>query len=141
MNERERIMQRSRRIGECLVWHGPLDDDGYGRTYAGGKSGQLAHRVSYETFVGPIPTGTEIDHTCRNRACVRPEHLEAVPHAVNMARRPTPPIKTKCANGHEQTTETVRERVRPNGHVHRACRLCEAEAARRYAAKKKGKTA
>jgi hypothetical protein len=46
-----------------------------------------AHRVSYETFVGPIPEGHEIDHTCRNGYCINPAHLEAVPPATNKARR------------------------------------------------------
>ena len=46
-----------------------------------------AHIVSYETFIGPVPEGYEIDHTCRNSFCISPGHLEAVPPATNKERR------------------------------------------------------
>jgi hypothetical protein len=46
-----------------------------------------AHLVSYETFKGPIPDGYQVDHTCRNGFCIAPDHLEAVPQSVNLARR------------------------------------------------------
>lgn len=46
-----------------------------------------AHIVSYETFIGPIPAGHEIDHTCRNTFCIAPNHLEAVLPVVNKQRR------------------------------------------------------
>ena len=47
-----------------------------------------AHRVAYELFVGPIPDGLELDHLCRRRNCINPDHLEAVTHAENIARKP-----------------------------------------------------
>jgi hypothetical protein len=43
--------------------------------------------MSYETFVGPIPEGYEVDHRCRNPICINPGHLEAVPPAINLSRR------------------------------------------------------
>lgn len=46
-----------------------------------------AHIVAYETFIGPIPEGYEIDHTCRNGFCINPGHLEAVPPVINKQRR------------------------------------------------------
>ena len=51
------------------------------------KLKRQAHIVSYETFIGPIPEGYEIDHTCRNTFCINPNHLEAVPPAMNKERR------------------------------------------------------
>lgn len=74
-------------IGGCWTWTGARMTCGYGTLLAeqNGKT-VLAHRWSYEHFVGPIPAGYDVDHLCRNRACVNPEHLEPVPHAVNVER-------------------------------------------------------
>jgi hypothetical protein len=47
-----------------------------------------AHTASYRLFVGSVPGGLELDHLCRVRSCVNPDHLEAVPHAVNSGRSP-----------------------------------------------------
>lgn len=65
----------------CWNWTAALNAFGYGRF-----RGLLAHRVSYESLVGPIPDGLELDHLCRNRKCVRPEHLEPVTHDENYRR-------------------------------------------------------
>lgn len=70
---------------ECWVWTAALSSDGYGQLRVG-KNMQEVHRVSYEFFVGPIPFDKEIDHLCRNRACVNPEHLESVIHRINCER-------------------------------------------------------
>lgn len=74
-------------LGQCWTWMASLSRLGYGIFSTGGRgrSGP-AHAWSYEHFVGPIGPGLEIDHLCRNRACVRPSHLEAVTHSENMRR-------------------------------------------------------
>lgn len=81
----------------CWEWIGSRNRDGYG-TF----SGTAAHRLAIEIFRGPITPGLEIDHLCRNRCCVRPDHLEVVTHAENV-RRSEPATKTHCVNGHEYT--------------------------------------
>jgi hypothetical protein len=48
---------------------------------------EAAHRISYELAVGPIPEGLEVDHTCRNKGCVRPSHLRPATHKQNMENR------------------------------------------------------
>jgi hypothetical protein len=70
----------------CWVWLLKIRKDGYGSVCFNGKSSQLAHKVSYELVNGIVPEGMELDHTCKNRKCINPNHLEPVPHKVNVQR-------------------------------------------------------
>lgn len=69
----------------CWTWLVGIDRDGYG-TIVVEKTRRRAHREFYEQRYGRIPEGKQIDHLCRNRACVNPEHLEAVTGLVNQRR-------------------------------------------------------
>lgn len=77
----------------CWVWQYTTHADGYGMW-----RGRPAHRVAYEATYGPIPAGLHIDHLCRTRACVRPDHLEAVTQAENNRRGKM--LRTHCPQGH-----------------------------------------
>lgn len=70
---------------ECWPWRGRLNEAGYGR-YATRSLCMRAHRLAYTLLVGPIPAGLQIDHLCRNRACVNPAHLEPVTQRENILR-------------------------------------------------------
>jgi hypothetical protein len=80
----ERFWEKVDKTGDCWVWIGPLNR-GYGMVSYLGET-RRAHRIAYELQHGPIADGLVLDHLCRNRACVRPEHLEAVRQATNAQR-------------------------------------------------------
>lgn len=69
----------------CWHWAGDINHKGYGRMYANGRS-IGAHRIGYQMLRGEIPDGMEIDHLCKNRSCVCPDHLEVVTHKENVLR-------------------------------------------------------
>lgn len=72
----------------CWDFTGVTTGDGYGRLHLGNGM-VVAHRVAYELFVGPIPAGQVLDHTCRNRRCVNPDHLDVVTQRENLLRGDT----------------------------------------------------
>jgi hypothetical protein len=84
----------------CWLWSGSLGTAGYGVLRVNHKT-RSAHRVSYEAHKEPIPNGMHIDHKCRVRTCVNPDHLEPVTVAENNRRAPRTIIfKTHCKHGH-----------------------------------------
>jgi HNH endonuclease len=114
----------------CWIWRGGRFHTGYGRVFRGGVV-CVAHRVAYELAVGPIPKGLEMDHLCRNRACVNPAHLEPVPQRINTLRgvgiTAVQAARTHCPQGHtydEANTWLYK------GHRH--CRECRRVKCREY---------
>ena len=71
--------------GECWIWTASIRPNGYGEFRCNGRLTR-AHRFAFEQMVGPVPEGLQLDHLCRNRACVNPEHLEPVTGSVNVQR-------------------------------------------------------
>lgn len=84
----------------CWLWAGFVRKNGYASLTVNGKT-KFAHRASYEEFFGPIPDGLHIDHKCKVRCCVNPDHLEAVTVAENNRRSPRKkPLPDNCKWGH-----------------------------------------
>jgi hypothetical protein len=86
-------------IGDCWEWTG-AKSNGYGVAWVDGHL-QRPHRVVYEGLVAPVPAGMDLDHLCRNRSCVNPDHLEVVTRRENVRRgsRHAQP-KQACPQGH-----------------------------------------
>lgn len=72
--------------GGCWIWLAAVSIHGYGQFGLRNGMPTPAHRWSYQHFVGPIPDGLVIDHVCRRRDCVNPDHLEAVTQGENLRR-------------------------------------------------------
>jgi HNH endonuclease len=81
----------------------------------------LLHRVVYELFNGPIPKGLVVDHTCSNRICANPSHLEAIPQGENVQR--SHDRRLVCRNGHLKS-EVGQYIGTRNGRRRRQCKAC-----------------
>ncbi len=110
----------------CYLWLGTILKDGYGIFWFNGKN-VLAHRYSYVQSNGTIPPGLQLDHKCRVRCCVNPDHLEPVTCKENILRGLAPKIarerqlsKTHCPHGHPYSGKNLI--LRKNGK--RQCREC-----------------
>lgn len=134
--QRERFWAKVQKTDGCWVWTGSRIRDGYGsfRLYLPRESPFMAHRVAYTLVRGEIPAGLTIDHLCRNKSCVNPEHMEVVTLEENGRRggidaRGRPKGQgIACRNGHPRTIENTRHRR--DGQIR--CRICQQQERRRY---------
>ena len=110
INDLPHILSRTRVEGECWLWLGSKTERGYGRVSVKGRL-RPAHVAVYEFSIGPVSSGLELDHLCRNHSCVNPAHLEPVTHKVNVLRGTSPAakhaIKTHCPAGHPYSPENT----------------------------------
>lgn len=124
----KRFWDKVEKTSECWNWTGAKIPGGYGSIWdSETKKSVMAHRKVYELCVGPIPEGFNwtIDHLCKNRLCVNPEHLELVSRGENANRGDGPTginsRKTHCINGHLLEGDNLY--IEPtNGK--RRCRMC-----------------
>lgn len=119
----DRFWAKVRKTSTCWIWTSTISKSGYGRFGINSKT-VAAHRFSWESLNGPVPEGLVLDHLCRVRHCVNPEHLEPVTNGENILRGIGPAAinkrKTHCKRGHVLTP-------RKGYPGTRECRPCIAE--------------
>ena len=108
----------------CWEWRGALSRQGYG-IFCQERKNIAAHRISFSVFKGPLLPKLVIDHICRNRKCVNPDHLRQVTQKENMLENSVGVakinhLKTHCSNGHEFTEDNILKQ--PRG---KRCRECK----------------
>lgn len=113
----------------CWEWQASKNSKGYGQFFFEGNKSGRAHRYSYIFYKGKIPQGNTIDHLCRNRICVNPDHLEAVSNRENVLRgigiSAINSRKKECVRGHKFVGKNYRLVVSKTGKKSRHCRLCQ----------------
>lgn len=141
---REFLLRHITKTDDCWLWTGLKNSYGYGvvwfRPIPNVQIHKMAHRAVYESFVGEIPDGLQLDHLCRNCLCVNPSHLEPVTGSENSARRGN--AITHCKRGHEFTTENLKVYYnKTDGRYQRSCINCKRfTGLRYYYDKKRNKT-
>lgn len=115
----------------CWEWTGAIEKRGYG-CYGNFR----AHRIAYNLFVGPLIPGETIDHLCRNRRCVRPDHLEQVSIGENVLRGSGVTAinaqKTHCHRGHPLSGTNLK--IKDGWRI---CRACAKQHQHDYVARKR----
>ena len=124
----DRLIERIEFTPTCWNWRGPVAGYGYGVTKIA-RQQWYTHRLAY--FLNYLELPKELDHKCRNRLCMNPEHLEPVTHKENMRRYLS--TITHCPHGHEYTTRNIKIHFnRRDGTRDRQCRVCANERTREW---------
>lgn len=128
--ERERFFSKCVSRGDCVLWIGHTDKDGYG-VIGMRRATRKAHRVAMWMAGRTIPVGFVVNHTCRNRACVNPQHLNVLSASDNSKR-------DSCSLGYINSQKTHCKNGHPFDRVYggqRYCSVCEAEKTKRLRTK------
>jgi hypothetical protein len=137
----EKFLDKVIKTNDCWGWKNKPNGRGYS-TLSYNYRNVLAHRFSYEQKYGKLEKGMVLDHLCRNRWCVNPDHLQVVSNKENILRGESPSAhnarKTHCPSGHEYNDEnTLKYELKLYKGHSRVCRECARLRAKSYRERKK----
>ena len=125
-----RLMEKVDKTTSCWNWTASLDRFGYGQ-FRYGKTMARAHRISYFIHKKELPSNIFLDHTCRNKKCVNPDHLEPVTNYENLKRGNHNMNKQVCKRGHPIDIGNPNTYIQPSN-KQRSCRMCNKERKQKY---------
>jgi hypothetical protein len=138
-----RFWRSVEKTDSCWIWKGCVNERGYGQTTSTYGRTVRVHRFAYELLKGAIPVGKELDHLCRVRNCVNPDHLEVVSHRENCLRGTSMValnvLKRHCPQGHPY--DEANTYLSPSRGGQRICRICARLHNARYRERKRGEFA
>jgi hypothetical protein len=121
----KRMESKITKTDYCWIWNRHVKTNGYAQILFNGRE-IMAHRVMYMLLIGEIPQDMQIDHLCRNKRCMNPNHMDVVTQQENMRRMFA--LRTHCRRGHEynKLNTYIRMKKQKNGKTYpdRICRLC-----------------
>ena len=136
----DRFWSKVEKTESCWLWKGRLDHKGYGQ-FDLPDTTISAHRYSWQHLRGPVPDGLQLDHLCRIRKCVNPDHLEPVTARENIFRGVGLAVKhskqTHCHKGHPFSGNNVDLVGNRGKYVMRVCVTCRNIRSRGYKAAKR----
>jgi hypothetical protein len=134
-----RFWKKVNKTSGCWLWVAFLSKGGYGRFQLRDKVPVQAHVFSYEEIIGPVPKGLQLDHLCRTRNCVNPDHLEPVTPLINVGRGMSPGAIAQrtdmCSKGHPY----VEGSYKSNSQGWRVCLVCRVDCDAAYRANNREK--
>lgn len=140
--EEERFWNKVNKTNSCWLWTACCKENGYGQFHLKWRNPIGAHVFSFILSGKKIPDGYELDHLCRVKNCVNPDHLEAVTPKVNTLRSNGITAKnhnkTHCILGHEFDSKNTHIRVR-GVNIVRSCKKCDRERVRKWREKLRSK--
>jgi len=135
----DQLVRQLMRNANDACWSWPCHSGGgYASLHLDGRTVR-AVMVAYELKHGPVPTGLQLDHLCRNTGCWNPDHVEPVTPSVNQLRGTSRQSeKTHCPQGHSYNSENTAIRRSKGGRLKRFCKPCQKQSTREYRQRLKG---